>query len=137
MGLCSSAPPPPDPSEVHAKLEAWCASVRLQFNTMPVLILTDDISGRINIEGDVPSDIRDQFGFVKATEKRNLFSKRKTPVWTIAGNQDPYNTKEPFITAAYVLSALVDKHAYKIVGQTATRSKSGDHTIVYAMVKDK
>ena len=39
MGLCSSAPPP-DPSEVHAQLEAWCATVRLQFNAiMPVLIL--------------------------------------------------------------------------------------------------
>ena len=136
MGLCSSAPPPPDPSEVHAKLEAWCASVRLQFNAMPVLILTDQISGQINIDGDVPSDIRDQFGFVKATEKRNLFSKRRTPVWTIAGNQDP-NSKEPLISAAYVLSALVDKHAYKIVGQTATRNKSGYHTIVYAMVKEK
>ena len=136
MGLCSSAPPPPDPSEVHAKLEAWCASVRLQFNAMPVLILTDQISGQINIDGDVPSDIRDQFGFVKATIKRNSWSNRKTAVWTIAGNQDP-NSKEPFISAAYVLSALVDKHAYKIVGQTATRSKSGDHTIVYAMVKDK
>ena len=100
-------------------------------------ILTDDISGKINIEGDVPSDIRDQFGFVKATVKRNLFSKRKTAVWTIAGNQDPYNSDEPFISAAYVLSALVDKHAYKIVGQTATRSNSGYHTIIYAMVKDK
>ena len=136
MGLCSSAPPP-DPSEVHAQLEAWCASIQLQFNTMPVLILTDDISGRINIEGDVPSDIRDQFGFVKATVKRNLFSKRKTAVWTIAGNQDPYNSDEPFISAAYVLSALVDKHAYKIVGQSATQSNRGYHTIVYAMVKDK
>ena len=136
MGLCSSAPPPPDPSEVHAKLEAWCVSVRLQFNAMPVLILTDDISGKINIEGDVPSDIRDQFGFVKATVKRNLFSKRKTAVWTIAGNQDP-NSDEPFLSAAYVLSALVDKHAYKIVGQSATQSKSGYRTIVYAMVKDK
>ena len=135
MGLCSSAPPP-DPSEVHAQLEAWCASIQLQFNTMPVLILTDDISGRINIEGDVPSDIRDQFGFVKATIKRNSWTNRKTAVWTIAGNQDP-SSKEPLISAAYVLSALVDKHAYKIVGQTATRSKSGDHTIIYAMVKDK
>ena len=136
MGLCSSAPPPPDPFEVHAQIEAWCASVQLQFNSMPVLILTDDISGKINIEGDVPSDIRDQFGFVKATIKRNSWTNRKTAVWTIAGNQDPYS-KEPFISAAYVLSALVDKHAYKIVGQTATRSNSGYHTIIYAMVKDK
>ena len=136
MGLCSSAPPP-DPSEVHAQLEAWCASIQLQFNTMPVLILTDDISGKINIEGDVPSDIRDQFGFVKATKRKNMSAKRKMPVWTIAGNQDPYNTKEPFITAAYVLSALVDKHAYKIVGQSSTQSNSGYLTIVYAMVKEK
>ena len=57
-------------------------------------------------------------------------------MWSIAGNKDP-NGDEPLISAAYVLSALIDKHAYKIVGQTATRSKSGDHTIVYAMVKDK
>ena len=135
MGLCSSAPPP-DPSEVHAQLEAWCATVRLQFNAiMPVLILYNK-GGDIYIDGDIPQDIRDQFGFVKATIKRNASTNRKTAVWTIAGNQDPYS-KEPFISAAYVLSALVDKHAYKIVGQTATRSKSGDHTIIYAMVKDK
>ena len=136
MGLCSSAPPPPDPFEVHAQIEAWCASVQLQFNSMPVLILTDDISGKINIEGDVPSDIRDQFGFVKATKKKNNSAKRKMAVWTIAGNQDPYS-KEPFISAAYVLSALVDKHAYKIVGQSSTESNSGYLTIVYAMVKEK
>ena len=125
MGLCSSAPPP-DPSEVHAKLEAWCASVRLQFNAMPVLILTDQISGQINIDGDVPSDIRDQFGFVKATAKRNLFSKRKTPVWTIAGNQDPYSD-EPFLSAAYVLSALVDKHAYKLLDKPRREVKRQQH----------
>ena len=135
MGLCSSAPPPPDPSEVHAKLEAWCASVRLQFNAMPVLIVTDQSSGKINIDGDVPSDIRDQFGFVKATIKRNAWTNRKTAVWTIAGNQDPYS-KEPFISAAYVLSALIDKHAYKIVGQSAV-GKLNMYTNVYAMVKDK
>ena len=73
---------------------------------------------------------------MKATIKRNASTNRKTAAWTIAGNQDPYSD-EPFLSAAYVLSALVDKHAYKIVGQTATRSKSGDHTIIYAMVKDK
>ena len=50
MGLCSSAPPP-DPSEVHAQLEAWCATVRLQFNAiMPVLILYNK-GGDIYIDG--------------------------------------------------------------------------------------
>ena len=102
---------------------------------MPVLLVTEH-KVSITIDGDVPSDIRDQFGFVKATIKRNAWTNRKTAVWTIAGNQDPYS-KEPFISAAYVLSALVDKHAYKIVGQSATQSKSGYRTIVYAMVKDK
>ena len=101
---------------------------------MPVLILTDQISGQINIDGDVPSDIRDQFGFVKATIKRNSWSNRKTAVWTIAGNQDPYNTKEPFITAAYVLSALVDKHAYKIVGQSSTQCNSGYLTMTKSWI---
>ena len=102
---------------------------------MPVLIVTDQTSGQINIDGDVPSDIRDQFGFVKATIKRNSWTNRKTAVWTIAGNQDP-SSKEPLISAAYVLSALIDKHAYKIVGQSAV-GRSGMYTNVYAMVKDK
>ena len=94
MGLCSSAPPP-DPSEVHARLEAWCASIRLQFNTMPVLILHDRNCTDVIIDGDIPPDIRDQFGFVKGTKRKNMSAKRKMPVWTIAGNQDPYNSKEP------------------------------------------
>ena len=135
MGLCSSAPPPPDPSEVHAKLEAWCASVRLQFNAMPVLILHDIWNKDIKIDGDIPQDIRDQFGFVKISET-SFSVKKEWAMWAIAGNRDP-KCKEPTITAAYVLSALVDKHAYKIVGQSSTQCNSGFLTIVYAMVKEK
>ena len=132
MGLCSSAPPP-DPSEVHAKLEAWCASVRLQFNAMPVLIVTDQSSGQIIIDGDVPSDIRDQFGFVKIAQRNG---NRRAPLWAIAGNRDQ-KSDEPLITAAYVLSALIDKHGYKIVGQSGSGSGPTDHHTVYALVKDK
>ena len=135
MGLCSSAPPPPDPFEVHAQIEAWCASVQLQFNSMPVLILHDKHEGEIIIDGNIPQDIRDQFGFVKVAESKNYLCKRKVAMWAIAGNQDP-NGDEPLISAAYVLSALIDKHAYKIVGQSAV-GKLNMYTNVYAMVKDK
>ena len=139
MGLCSSAPPP-DPSEVHAQLEAWCATVRLQFNAiMPVLILYNK-GGDIYIDGDIPQDIRDQFGFVKHTiPTRSNGNRRQMPLWTIAANRK--KSDEPLITAAYVLSALVDKHAFKIVGQCGGgdfyNAATTTDTNCYAMVKDK
>ena len=95
----------------------------------------DKHEGDIIIDGNIPQDIRDQFGFVKVAESKIHLCKRTRAMWAIAGNQDP-NGDEPLISAAYVLSALIDKHAYKIVGQSAV-GKLNMYTNVYAMVKDK
>ena len=134
MGLCGSRPQPPDPFEVHARLEAWCASIRLQFNRMPVLIVCD-AHGDITVDGNLPQDIRDQFGFVKHAEatRPRIYGRRK-PLWVIEGNRQ--KSDEPLITAAYVLSALMDTHGYKIVGQSAIETGNSPET-TYAMAKEK
>ena len=135
MGLCGSRPQPPDPFEVHARLEAWCASIRLQFNRMPVLIVCD-AHGDITVDGNLPQDIRDQFGFVKHAEatRININTVRRKPLWVIEGNRQ--KSDEPLITAAYVMSALMDAHGYKIVGQSAIERQHRPDT-TYAMAKEK
>ena len=138
MGLCSSAPPP-DPSEVHAQLEAWCASIRLQFNSMPVLIVTE-WECSVTIDGDVPSDIRDQFGIVKIVHTGSKYARdgsriiRKKALWAIEANEK--KSDEPLVTVAYLLSALVDGHGYKIVGQS-TGGRNTQIRTIFALVKEK
>ena len=70
----------------------------------------------ITVDGNLPQDIRDQFGFVKHAEatRININTARRKPLWVIEGNRQ--KSDEPLITAAYVLSALMDAHGYKIVG---------------------
>ena len=102
---------------------------------MPVLIVCD-ANGDITVDGDLPQDIRDQFGFVKHAEatRININTVRRKPLWVIEGNRQ--KSDEPLITAAYVLSALMDTHGYKIVGQSAIERQHRPDT-TYAMAKEK
>ena len=96
---------------------------------MPVLLLFDR-NGDITVDGDLPLDICEQFGFVKHTKDSWLEgNKRQMALWLLATNRE--KSDKPLVTTAYVLSALMDVHGYKIVGQTSHGQK-----IVYAMAKE-
>ena len=106
---------------------------------MPVLIVTE-WECSVTIDGDVPSDIRDQFGIVKIVDTAVKLTRdggrivRKKALWAIEANEK--KSDEPLVTVAYLLSALVDKHAYKIVGQSTGGRTTGIRTI-FALVKEK
>lgn len=103
---------------------------------MPVLIVCDD-RGDITVDGNLPQDIRDQFGFVKhAPVVSNSYNgcRRQQPCWIIEGNRQ--KSDAPLMTVAYVLSALMDAHGYKIVGQSGVELGHQPVT-TYAMAKEK
>ena len=59
---------------------------------------------------------------------------RKKALWAIEANEK--KSDEPLVTVAYLLSALVDGHGYKIVGQS-TGGRNTEIRTIFALVKEK